>query len=426
VDSSGNLFLSRTDGSVYFLNGKTGALGWTYVVTPYMGETLAAPVVTPYGIVIVSTTNGVFALGATNGQFVWTYGDGTTTVNPSAVVLDPNPAVQTVYWIGNSLAAVDGTSGLEYWVTDVSGGAPDAIVGATDVLVVNPGANGQGTTVTVTGYLSTSGVEDWSVLVFTGQSASTFLFQVDATNRVYVGYTSGSTTAVKCLDAAHGGALIWTANSIVTSPFGYIGTTGLYVGSTVGVQSYSLDTGNLQWSSAVGLTTIEAPIIAAPNGHLYIATGGLTSVRLAAVNERSGVLEWEFADPQARGVFGQPVFDSAGVLYIESFSTAGSTVYAVNPNTGKLITSYTYGTTVSAQLDTGLAIGKNTLFVGFSTQVVALVPGPSSSGTNAGAVAGGVIGALLGVGAVGAAVWYFKFKRPKAGYTDIGYSGSKV
>ena len=70
---------------------------------------------------------------------------------------------------------------------------------------------------------------------------------------------------------------------------------------------------------------------------VYAVTGGAGAAALTALSTQTGSTLWSFQDPlaDAFGVFGAPIFDVNGVIYIESFSqAAGSTVYSLDPLTG--------------------------------------------------------------------------------------------
>jgi outer membrane protein assembly factor BamB len=148
--------------------------------------------------------------------------------------------------------------------------------------------------------------------------------------------------------------------------------------------------------------------------YVYMCTGGLNAIGLTALDAGTGDVIWTFQDPLAKGVFGQPVFDRNGMMYIESFSsTAGSTVYALNPHTGVVVFQYAVDSTATVYYDTAIAIGKGMLYVGNDMECIA-IGAKVSSGPSGGVIAAAVICSLLGVAGIVAAVWYFKFKRPSS------------
>lgn len=126
-------------------------------------------------------------------------------------------------------------------------------------------------------------------------------------------------------------------------------------------------------------------------------------------------------------MFGAPVFDAAGNIYIETFSsTAGSTVYCLNQHSGTIIWQFTVDPTATVYYDTGLTIGKGLIYHGDDLELVAI--GPVSPSSNGGAIAGAVIGTLLGVGLIVAGVWYWKVKLggtlPSFGRLNLGGGSS--
>jgi len=422
VDSNNNLLVALSQKTVYCLNGKSGGQLWAYNLPD--NSMVGQPIVASYGYVHIPTTTGVYVLDNT-GAFKWSFIDGYTTLLPTTIILDPDiDTTHSVFIAGRTsgtggiLTSVNGQSGVTYWTISTAGPTADALVGSGYVAVAFPGLYTNALSVVVSAFSSTTGAQAWSVTPFSGSVVTMFMFVQDSANNVYVGWESGSVATVYSLSATNGGSTNWHATSSLASPFGYTLAQNLYLATPTAVVALNLQTGATVWTSNVAVSLVEVPTLVVAGEYLYITSGGLLTVHLTAININTGTETWTFADPDSRGVFGPPVFDSNGILYVESFSSTGSSVYAVEPGTGKLVWSYKVKPDTTVYYDTTLAVNNGVLYVGDDAELFAI--GQVSSGLSGGAIAGAVIGTLVGVGAIGAAVWWFKFKRPKAGYNDIG------
>ena len=433
VDAAGNIYVTETVGNVYCLNGATGGLVWQYHHTD--GSTLGSPVVATYGALFIGTTKGVLAIYYATGEWAWAYGDGTATFLPSTVIVDPDIDSSNSVFVagrGNSrtgiLTSINGGNGIVYWNTNTTGPSADALVGGGQVLVGYPGQYVNGGSVVVTAFDSTSGAQVWSKLLTSAPGVYTqFLFTMDSQNRVYIGWLSGGGVAtVQCLISASGGAIYWTVNTnLLDNAYGVLGPQNLILASVGGVQAYNAVTGNAEWQSTTGLTNLEVPIVAAQGEYVYIASGGLSTIHLSALDQSTGAVIWSFADPDARGVWGMPTFDAAGTLYIESWSTSGSSAYALNPTNGQKLWGYRVDSGAQIYYDTAVVVGNGVLVLGDDTQIIGIAHAPSSNG---GAIAAGVLVPIFLIGGIAGAVWWFKYKRPGTfpiSFSSFGIGGSK-
>jgi len=437
VDFFGNVLISLSAGAVYSLNGQTGSKIWSYTYISTNGSGLSVPVPTTFGAVMVGTRHGMFALDSLRGISLWAFGDGLTTTLPSTTVVDP--VLNQVYLAGRgtptggTLYAFNGASGQQTWSASTPGGTSTVLAinnaQVAQVLVGYPGLGVTAGSLSATGYDSGAGTQLWYKPLVSSFLVQMFLFSLDSNGLLYVGYTSpGNVVTIQCLVPASNGAMAWTLTTSATNPYATIGTYNLYIASKAGLTAYSLAGArpgvppSALWTSTNGLSGINTPVIGAPgDGYVYIVTGGLSSVRLAALNNATGTLLWEFSDPDAKGVFTAPTVDAAGIVYIESFSNGGSTAYALDPVKGTVLWKYRVDSNKNVYMDTALAVGNGYLYLGDDYQVVAVTHG-SASGSNAGQIAGAVVGSLLGAAAIAGAVWYFKFRKPRSGYIDAGYA----
>ena len=133
--AEGIVYVPGTDGQLYALDGKTGALKWKYAA----GEALAtAPVLTPELVLVASQSDTLFAVKRATGQLAWLYRRDPPsgfTIHRSAA-----PAVRgQTAWVGFSdgtLVSLDLADGSVRWEKSLapSGGAQFVDVDTTPVL----------------------------------------------------------------------------------------------------------------------------------------------------------------------------------------------------------------------------------------------------------------------------------------------------
>ena len=419
ADTLGNVYVTQTSGNVYSINGATGLLNWEFNNAD--GAALSSPIITSYGVILIGTTKGVLAVLIT-GRQAWKYTDGQTTYVPSTVIPDIQSSAQWPDAVfiagrgtsqGGALVAVNGLSGATYWTAQTPGGTADALVGNGQVFVCYPGNLVIGGHVKAAAYSMNLGMQVWGVnLTQTPGVYQQFLFSLDSSNNVYVGYIGAGNSAVVSRLSPSTGAVAWTITTqLQDNSHGILGATNLFLASQTSVTAYSIANGAPIWRKDIGLSSLSKPIMAAPNQYLYMVSGGVSTVRLLALNATTGATAWEFDDPDSRGVFGMPVFDNAGKLYIESFSsTGGSTAYALNPATGAKLWGYRIDAGATIYYDTALALGNGVLYLGDDTQLIGVAHSEGSN--NGGAVAAGVLVPIFLIGGIAGAVWWFKYKRP--------------
>lgn len=434
VDTYGNLVVSLSRGTVYAFNGRSGSQMWMYTYFSTSGAGLGDPVSSRFGRVVVPTLHGALALDSLTGNLAWTFTDGLTTSMPSTVVLDPNMAQVYIGGRGtpasSSIYCFNVISGVQLWLATTDGGTASLLATSSSVLVGYPGVFATGGSLSVAAINSLTGSQQWYKLPVSQALVEMFFFQLDQNGNVWVGYSTNGASLLQRYVPSSNGAIDVTINIPTTNTYACLGVQNIYVGNTLGTSAYSLATGAQQWTSTVALSPISEPVMAAQGNYFILVTGGLKTVSLAALDATTGNTVWSFVDPDSQGVFGYPVFDAAGTMYIESFSSAGgSTAYAINPATGNAYWTYHLNASATVYYDTQLALGNGMVFLGDDTKVVAITHSAPSS--NAGRIAGAVIGSLIGVGAAAAGVWYFvKYRRARAGYSDVGtgysYSSTTV
>lgn len=428
VDAVGDVYLTEASVNVFCLLAGSSRVLWQYAVTD--NSVLAPPVVATWGIVYVGTTKGVLALSSSTGAMLWYYKDTATSQFPTVVVLDPD--IDTTHSVflggrGNAnqgyLTSLNGQTGNTYWTTVTAGGTADLQVGGGYVLVGYPGIAVNAGKVVVASYSSSNGNLIATKQLSQGAIVTMFLFAVDnPTTNVFIGYNTGTAVTLQRLSIVSNLAIVWTVTGVLSKVYGLVGPSHVYLASTTGLTAYNQQTGVGEWTSLVTLSPLQLfPSIVVVGEYLYLDTGGLSTLRLACLGASTGQTIWTFTDPQAAGVFNAPVVDSQGTLFVETFSsTAGSVVYSLNSQTGKQNWKYVNDPDQTVYYDTGITVGPGVLYLGNSDEL--LVIGHSTSSSNAGKVAGAVIGTLLGVGCAAAAVWFFKFRRGGSGFKPIGSS----
>jgi len=433
VDSSGNVYISMATATagvqvVVALNGKTGGQIWQYKSTD--ASYLGLPVPTSYGIIIVGTTKGAIGITTATGALAWTFTDSTTTFLPSHVDLFPTGNGVIIAGrgtaTGGKLASINGQTGAVQWTAATTSAQSDTLIYQSQVLLAYPGIDVDASTITIYSYAASNGALVWQAQLDAAMSLTLFLFALDGAGNAVVGWGASSTVKIASINLGNKGSVTWQQQSTLTDwdPFGYVGPANAYLGTNTAIVAYNLRTGAKSWTANFGLTSKEFPVMAVQGTTAYCVTGPSTqSVNFTALDDTTGLAKWSFQDPDAKGLFGTPVFDTAGNIFVESFSTAaGSTVYALSPS-GALLWKYGVNPSSTIYVDTGLALGNGMLYLGDNLEVIGL-SGSTSTGLSSGAVAAAVVVPILGVAGIAAAVWYFKFKRPATvGFTAVGSGG---
>jgi eukaryotic-like serine/threonine-protein kinase len=251
--SNGTLYVGTGDGNEYWaLNATTGAFLWSYG-TPSGKTALTAPAI-DNGIVYVGYGKKLLALKATNGHVLWKYATGGT--------IDSSPTVAngTVYFGSDDhyLYALKASTGTLDWRYDTGGAVADSPVAANgDVYVSSEDGNV---------YAIHHGTKLWSK-PYGGASGPYFASAGFSGSTLFVGSNNDTLYA---LDPSNG-SIIWS------SPYdGYFSIAGdvLYVTSTSEsggeITALSTSDGFVLWDqdTAFGPTN---PAVA--NGVLYVAGG---------------------------------------------------------------------------------------------------------------------------------------------------------
>ena len=108
--SDGELFVSTVDGRVYAFNAANGNEAWSTKINGVVGDARSS-VAVGHGEVILGTSEGLYALNATNGLVVWRAGtDGTTLGTPTII-----EGVIFVADQGGTLYEFNASDGAQLW-----------------------------------------------------------------------------------------------------------------------------------------------------------------------------------------------------------------------------------------------------------------------------------------------------------------------
>jgi uncharacterized repeat protein (TIGR01451 family) len=343
VVADGVVIVDFDGADVYALNASTGATLWSFGGGA-VASTGAPPVVANGVVYFGAFDNDVYALNATTGRKLWSFTTGGIVVYPAAVV-------NGVVYVGSNdhnVYALNASTGAKLWSFTTGGTAFSFVVENGVVCVGSNDGN-------VYALNASTGTELWSF--FTGFPPVPSPAVADGV--VYVGSNDGHVYALN----ASTGAKLWSFTG--ASP--QVANGVIYVGSADGhVYALNASTGAILWSFDDGVPV--GPLVVA-NGVIYVGC----SPGLCAVNAGTGELMWG-TDP----AFGGFAAVANGVVY----TINGNSVFALNGSTGVNLWSYS----VPEAMDTfttfsGLAVVDGTVYASATTNLNDQFPDSGTGGT---------------------------------------------
>ena len=316
-------------------------LKWTFTkVQPNVGGDAVASPVVANGVVYIGSPDNegiVFALDASTGQKLWSYGAG-DGVAPSVAVANGMVYVGS---LDSNVYALNASTGALVWIYAADGVIQSSPAVANGVVYV-----GTQLTNTFAGTVlalnSSTGAKLWSYttegpVISSAAVANGVVYIGDAGPSTYTGtFGPGHLYALN----ASTGALLWSytaegpavSSAAVANGVVYISS---YIPNMTGiVYALNASTGAKLWSF-----TTEGPIVSSPavaNGLVYVSS---TDGDVYALNASTGAELWSYTTPLtglSNQLFSSPAVAN-GVVYVEGW---GATLYALNASTGAKLWSY--------------------------------------------------------------------------------------
>jgi outer membrane protein assembly factor BamB len=320
IGADGTLYFGVDPGSVYALDGATGAVKWIYNAPPINMSRYyfdSSPAIGVDGTVFMGSSDGdLYALDGTTGILKWMFSSG-NSVSSSGLA---SPAIGpdgTVYFVTfeQSLFALDGATGTLKWSFPVQSRYRESTQNpavATDGTVYINGDGGN-----VVALDGATGAIKWGANCGVNGGVAGLAIGVNGT--VVCGSLDQSVYAVNVVEALDSatGAVKWTYSISGLLPLRSSPAIG--VDGTVYIVSFSLDgpivmlaldgsTGALKWKSP-----LEAPIF--PYSYLAIDANGTLFSTGSALDGATGDILFTFSFSSCM-YGGGPVIGADGLLYI--------------------------------------------------------------------------------------------------------------
>jgi outer membrane protein assembly factor BamB len=308
-------------------------LKWTFTnVQPNVGGNADASPVVANGVVYIGSPDNegiVFALDASTGQKLWSYGAG-DGVAPSVAVANGMVYVGS---FDSNVYALNASTGALVWIYAADGVIQSSPAVANGVVYVGtqPTNTFAGTVYALN---ASTGAKLWS-----HTAEGPILSSAAVTNGV-VYISDGGLTVPSGMDG-HGhlyalnastGAKLWSytaegpgiSSAAVANGVVYVTS---YVSNVSGhVYALNASTGAQLWSFEADGPVVSSPAVA--NGVVYILSYAGT---VYALNASTGAELWSYAPESSRNGFGSSPAVANGVVYLEG---RDATLYALNAATG--------------------------------------------------------------------------------------------
>lgn len=342
IGADGRIFIKDDLGTVYALNGETGAILWTKALSD--SGSYAGPVIRSDGSVVVCDSNGnVHALSGSTGASLWSFTTNGAIYATPAVFADGSLCVTTM---AGGVYRITAT-GAQGWLTSIGAAITSSPAISAQGLVVFAAYDGK-----VHALSGTTGVEQWTFNL--GAEARSSSPVVGADGTVYVGSYDYRLWAIK--PDGSGGRPYSTGNIIRSSPV--ITGQRLYFGSNDG-RVYAIELAGsgaaqspwpLRGGSELrsGRVRVDTPTLSFPIEVFPILSG--RNYTLTATTTGSGLSHQWFKDGVALSgatsptlSLGNPGATDAGTYALVVSSDKGSTVSAPlvltvqAPNPGRII-----------------------------------------------------------------------------------------
>jgi outer membrane protein assembly factor BamB len=304
---NGMVYVGSNDGSVYCLNGSSGAFVWSYLTG---GAVSSSPAVANGMVYVGSDDDNVYALNAATGASVWNYTTGGH--------VDSSPAVADgAVYVGSAdhnFYCLNESNGAFVWSYSTGGTVSSSPAVANGMVYVGSNDNNVYALNAATG----ASVWNYTTGAWVGFSPAV------ADGAVYVGSSDNN---LYCLNASTG-MLVWnyTAGLAWSSPA--VAGGDVYVGLEDGICCLNGLSGKLVWSYMTEGEVDSSPAVA---GGMVCA--GSDDGNVYCLNESSGAIVWSYLWGGA--LFSSPAL-AEGMLYVGSedgnvycFGTSQTYVYNV-------------------------------------------------------------------------------------------------
>lgn len=312
----GIVYIGSLDGYIYALNASTGTLVWSYGTNPVNSNNEIYESIPQVinGMVYVDSSDGyMYAIDASKGTLVWD-----TEIGNSCSDCSASPAVANgIVYISSdngSLYALNASTGSILWSNpigiSINGGTGSTIAVASGVVYV-----GSSTNDTVYAFNGNTGASLWHFVTNTG--GCSFNCPLAVVNGVV--YVSAN-QKVLALNASDG-TLLWQSSAFLLEAAPFIWNGIVYLEGYYGAYAFNASSGTMLWNYQISQHNIfpETPTVS--NGVVYV---GASNDNLYALNASTGTLLWSYATGGA--IYDSPPVFANGVLY---FGSEDHYVYAI-------------------------------------------------------------------------------------------------